>query len=560
MLTALSARLTSKLPFTGDEPRYLLQAVSFALHGVPVMPESRYEELRAAHSDQRSPVQYPFRDLQPANKTKARIPQHPVLVSLILAPISATWSLEIIRFLPFAVGVVGLFFLAATLVRQTSGTLSALACFVPAVFGFPSLPYQFLALPEIFLFTLSAIAFWNLCSGPREKISGYAPAIVCSCVAPLVHLRGLALFAATALYFVWIMRRASNWRALIIVGAVFVVGLIGFFISNLYLREWLGSVKDRPIWKTRVALDMFVHYRHGLLPYAPVWLLSFAGLIAGLRAGKAWALPALFFLFVFLAGSSHAIGESYPGRFWVQTVPVLALCLSGFTEGAMRIAAKAIVYLPLAALSLTNSLVFVFHPGLHLEARSGGMPYDFLFKILPAFHFSFWLDAPDSSFIRIAAIAFCVLVVGIVAVASITGSKGLQLTACLLVLVGFEAHRVTPLPITTTAETNAVVVRVRQNPDIGRRPVRLRFQPPWKEVGPRPDESTRPIIEVVDGNTRWTTPIMSGSVLVHKSAATVSDFSITLRWIDRDPVQIDPAAPGADFGMLASDSVFARFW
>jgi hypothetical protein len=524
------------------------------------MPESRYEELRAAHSEQMSPVQYPFRALQPANKTEARIPQHPILISLMLAPMTATWSLEIIRLLPFAIGVTGLCFLAVTLLKHTSGTVSALACFVPAVFCFPALPYQFLALPEIFLFTLSALAFWDLCSGPRERISAYAPAIVCSCVAPLVHLRGLALFAATALYLAWIMRRGSNRRALAIFGIIFLGALIAFFVSNSFLREWLGTVKDRPIWMTRVVLDMFVHYRHGLLPYAPIWLLSFAGLIAALRARKPWALPALFFLVAFLAGSSHAIGEAYPGRFWVQTVPILALCLSGFTEGAMRIAAKAMVYLPLAALSLANSLVFVFHPSLHLEARSGAVPYDFLFKFLPAFHFSFWLDAPESSFVRIAAIAFCVLVVGIVALASITGSKVLQLTACLLVLVGFEAHRVTLVPITTTAETNAIVVRVRQNQDIGRRPVRLRFQAPWKEVGPRPDESTRPIIEVVDGNTRWSTPIMSGSVLVHKTAAPLNDFTVTLRWIDRDPMQIDPADPGADFGMLASDSVFARFW
>src|SRR5205823_5481251 len=153
-----------------------------------------------------------------------------------------------------------------------------------------------------------------------------------------------------------------------------------------------------------------------------------------------------------------AIGEAYPGRFWVQTVPVLALCLSGFTEGAVRSAVKAIIYLPLAALSLANSVLFVFQPGLHLEARSGAIPYDFLFKILPGFHFSFWLDGPDSSFVRVAAIAFCALVISVVALASITGSKALQLTVCLLVLVGFEAHRVTPVAITTVAETNAVVV------------------------------------------------------------------------------------------------------
>jgi hypothetical protein len=556
VITGLGARLTTKLPYTGDEPRYLLQAVSFASHGVPVMPEADYEELRAAHHNPMSLFQYSFRSLQ----GDARVPKHPILISLILAPLTATSSLEIIRLLPFVVGVTGLCFLAATLVKQTSSQFSALACFLPAVLGFPALPYQFLAVPEIFLFALSAIAFWSLSSGPREKISGYAPAIVCSCIAPLVHMRGLTLFAATGLYFIYGSTRTSNWRRLATAGLIFLGALICFCALNLFLARWLGAVDTLPVWKRNAVLNMFVHYRHGLLPYAPIWLLSFAGLIGGLRRRKPWALPALFFLIAFLTGSSHAIGEAYPGRFWVQAVPVLALCLSGFTEGAMRVAAKGIIYLPLAALSLANSIVFVFHPDLHLAARSGALPYDFVFKILPAFHFGLWLDAPDSSVVRLAAIAFCALVIGVVASASITGSKALQLTACLLVLVGFEAHRVATVPITTAAENNAIVVRVPENQWIGSRPVRLRFQAPWKEVGPRPDESTRPIIEVVDGDTRWSTPIMSGSVLIHKSAATLKDFSITLRWTDRDPFRTDPAAPGADFGMLVSDSVFARFW
>jgi hypothetical protein len=54
------------------------------------------------------------------------------------------------------------------------------------------------------------------------------------------------------------------------------------------------------------------------------------------------------------------------------------------------------------------------------------------------------------------------------------------------------------------------------------------------------------------------TPIMSGAVLVHKGPAPANDFTITLRWIDRDPW--DPAAPGAGFAASACNSIFARFW
>lgn len=561
VITAISARLTKKLAYTGDEPRYLLQALSFALEGVPVMPESRYEQYRAVHQNDFGPAIYPFRDVHhPANETDARKPRHPILTSLLLAPVAATGSLEIIRLLPFAIGLTGLCFLAATLVRQTSGALSAVACFVPAVFGFPSLPYQFLALPEIFLFTLNAIAFWNLCRGSREKIASYTPAIVCSCLAPLVHLRGLALLATTAVYLVYIVRRTSNWRGLRTIGFIFAGTLIFLFISTFYLRDWLGTVNGFPIWKTRVILDMFVHYRHGLLPYAPIWVLSFSGLIAGLYARKPWAPPAAFFLVMFLISSSHAIGEAYPGRFWVQAVPVLALCLSGFTEGVMHTAAKAIVYLPLAVLTFANSVLFVLRPGLHLAARSGAIPYDLLSKIFPAFDFSFWLDVPESSFVRIAAFCFCALVVGLVALGSTMRSKLSECAAALLLVVGFEAHRVRPVAITTAVETNAIVVRVPQSETIAGRAVRLRFQAPWKAVGGRLDESTRPILEVVDGSVRWNTPIRSSSILIHKSASPANDLTVTLRWIDRDPMPIDPAEPGADFGALACNSFFARLW
>ena len=525
------------------------------------MSESRYEEFRAAHRNRPSPALYAFRLVQqPANEADARVPHHPILISLILAPVVATGSLEIIRLLPFAVGLTGLCFLAAAVVRQTSNPFSALACFGPATFCFPGLPYQFLALPEIFLFTLSAIAFWNLCSGPRETVSGYAPAIACSCVAPLVHLRGLVLFATTAIYLVYLMRRPSNRHSCRIVAFIFLGTLSAVLVANLFLTHWLGAGSGLPIWKERVVLDMFVHYRHGLLPYAPMWILSFAGLVAGLYSCKAWALPALLYLVAFMIGSSSPIGEAYPGRFWVQAIPVLALCLCGFTEGMMRTAVKAIVYLPLAALSLANTLVFLFHPNLHLEARSGAAPYDFLFKMFSGFHFSFWLDVPDSSFVRIAMVCFCALIVAVVAGGSIRRSKSLELAACLLLVTAVEAHRVTPVSINTAAETNAVVVRVAQNEAIAHRPVRLRLEPPWKGIGGRVDESTRPVIEVVDGDTRWRMPIMSGSILVHKRGAPGDDLTVTLRWIDRDPLRVDLAAPRTDVAALACNSVFARFW
>jgi hypothetical protein len=68
------------------------------------------------------------------------------------------------------------------------------------------------------------------------------------------------------------------------------------------------------------------------------------------------------------------------------------------------------------------------------------------------------------------------------------------------------------------------------------------------------------MIEVVDGNAHWKTPIMSGSVLIHKSDAPADDFTVTLRWTARDPMRVDPSVPGAEFAVLAGNSVLAAFW
>src|SRR5205814_1668197 len=146
------------------------------------------------------------------------------------------------------------------------------------------------------------------------------------------------------------------------------------------------------------------------------------------------------------------------------------------------------------------------------------------------------------------------------AFASIVRLQVVNITAIILLFVGFEAHRVRLIPITTNNQTNAVVARLGERVDPGQVPIRLRFQAPWKEVGPRPDESTRPVIEVTDGAAHWTTPIMSGAVLCHKSSAPPGEFSVTLRWTSIDPAAVDPAAPGTDFQALACHSFLARLW
>jgi hypothetical protein len=288
-----------------------------------------------------------------------------------------------------------------------------------------------------------------------------------------------------------------------------------------------------------------------------VWLLSFSGLIAALRSRREWAVPTLLFLVAVILGTSNAIGEAYPARYWVQAVPALALCLCGFSEGVALRSMKFLIYLPLGLLSLANSLLFFFYPELHLAARSGALPYDRLFEMFRFVNFGFWLDVPDSSFVRLGAVCFCALAILVAARLSVARSRLMNGIAIMVLFIGFEAHRVRPIAIVVTPETNAVVVRLAELSDIGRVPIRLRFLAPWKEVGPRPDESARPTIEVADGDRHWSAPIMSGSILFHKSAG---EFSMRLKWSSSDPPGLDPAAPSADFQALACNSFLAHLW
>lgn len=560
IVAALSARLSARLNYTGDEPRYLLQALSFALDGVAVMPEVHYEKFREAHNDTESVAVYPFKTLLPGARDNSTVPYHPVLVSLLLAPASASWPLWGVRLIPFGIAVIGLCFLAQMIVKQTTGVFSALACFIPAAACFPALPYQFLALPEIFLFTLSAVVFWNLSSISTTKIPDYIPAIACSCLAPLVHLRGLALFGTTAAYLgfrLFSTAGRGTRRAILSFATVVVAVIIAAFLADWMVRYGaLRSITIRPIWEARAFADMLVHYRHGLLAYAPIWLLSFSGLIAALSSRRPWAIPALLFLLAFIPSSSSAIGEAYPGRFWVQAVPILSLCMSGFSEGVLQRPIKALIYLPLVGLNLANTVLFFFDPDLHLAARSGALPYDRLFELFPFVNFGFWLDVPDSSFVRLGAFAFCLLAVIVAARASIARSKLMSAIAVMLLLVGFEAHRVRPIPIVATAETNAITVRLAGPAPVSPDPIRFRFQAPWKGIGPR---TIRPMIEVNDGDRHWSMPIMSGSLLCHKSDASPAEFSIRVTWSPLDPLAVD-AAPGTDVQALACNSILANLW
>ena len=66
-ILGLAARVSERLAYTGDEPRYLLYALSFKIEGRAVMSESGYEKIRNEKTPGVELVAHPLKDIQPGS-------------------------------------------------------------------------------------------------------------------------------------------------------------------------------------------------------------------------------------------------------------------------------------------------------------------------------------------------------------------------------------------------------------------------------------------------------------------------------------------------------------
>ena len=549
LVTHVARRMTC----TGDEPRYLLYALSLNLEGIPVMSDQGYDEFRKIASLRLKVAPYPIADIQHASKT----PFHPIATSLILAPWITTFPLQQVRLVSFAAGLIGLTFLARLLLAQSISLLSALACFIPAAFFFPAISYYFLALPEIFLFLLVSIAFWNVLAGPKEGLRGYWPSIVCSCLAPVVHLRGIALPVAIgaflAVEFGWKRRGKAGGRALIILASSYLVAAgLTVLYNQLVHGNVVGSVTTaRPAISLETISALLVDWRHGLLTYSPIYLLSAAGLVAGLCQRRPWALPAgIFLLVMVLTSAGPGPGESYSARFWVQSVPVLSITLLGFTEGRMHAIGKVLIYLLLGALCLANTILFFVTPDLYLSGRSASLAYHRLFEIIPWLHLGFWVDLLSDSHYRFWAVFYLAMATVTLISASIYRSRLVTALAVVVILAGIEIHRARPVKQSAALESNALAIVIEDDATAQRGLFRLDLRPPWKGV-----RAEHPVT-ISDGTGERLEVVKGTVIFANKERAAVRPFILRIVW---DPSAVDVAYP-EHVRVAASDSWLARLW
>ncbi|HYJ04377.1 MAG TPA: hypothetical protein VEX43_04545 [Chthoniobacterales bacterium] len=379
VLLCATAR-TRGLNFTGDEPRYVYQAVSFGKQGDFNLSRDAWFSFCEKSN------------LPPTPEAVTSSPWHPVLMPILLSPFAAFLNLDQLRFVCLGVGFLGL---AGLYKMLKAGGHRNWPCFFTLFFVFFSLPvaaYVQLVYVDIWLFT---VVVWGLLSlhRPVESRWSYLWVPLLITVGPFIHLRMSLVAAGLFVLFLLKVRRANapTWLKYLAPCAIAAFMAVVFVYQQFHFFGSLtggGSLVTAPTvhaFYDRLLLQLFEH-RHGLLAYSPIWILAFVGLIHGTirndaLSTQAFVLLALYVI-TFIWG---AASESFPARFWVPAIPFLAIGLARWVS-FVKIPLRWVVFLPLATVTLANEALFLWQPSAVLQNRLYSRTYDFFFDQLGGFH------------------------------------------------------------------------------------------------------------------------------------------------------------------------------
>ncbi|WP_338664424.1 hypothetical protein VQH23_04495 [Pararoseomonas sp. SCSIO 73927] len=462
LLVAVAALLLAmrRQGMTGDEPRYLLYATSLIRHGTFTMPLEEWSPIHRALNG------VPAAELPPSlnggGPNGGTGPSHPVYIPALLSPFTLLTP-QAPRLTTLAVGLAGLV-AVHRLCRLAAGPRPAILAVAVAALTMPLMPYLHLFYMEAWIFSLTALAWWRLHTRPGLLAAALIAAI------PLAHMRGSVVAATLYAFLLWPLLRAGNWRRL---ATLLIPGLIGLALLvalNLAIYGALtGPVNTaRPplpwAWAEVLPMQLF-NVRHGLLAYAPIWILGAAALAAGAIRGAPLARQGLILLAVAaVTGVGVNPGEGWPGRFWVLSMPMLTLGLAhwiGKEKGiAMRLPGALLLLL-----TLLNTVLFFAGPNNFLDNRQSTVSYGVLFDGGVPFHLGLLLpvelnEADQRAMVARLLLGFAALFLLGVAAWLRPGWR-LALPMALLILGGAELARVTNLPRTAYAlETGNGAARI----------------------------------------------------------------------------------------------------
>jgi hypothetical protein len=430
---------------TGDEPRYLIYATAFWRTGTFTMTLPDWQRLYfdVAHLEMHQ-VPLGGNGVTPLNS---------VYLPILLGPIALAFKLAGLRAVTLIIGIAGLYHLYRLCSRISSPGGALLATAV-AGFTIPLLPYLHLFYMETFLFALVCFGWERLQRGDRGLVGDMVTAAALLAI-PFVHLRGSVVAALLFLILLGqLYRRGLKARAAglgLLAAAAFVV----LVVLNLTIYgDVAGPVNTaRPPlpWDSFPVLAMqLFNVRHGLLAYAPIWLIGYAGLLIGAVRGPAIARQAaVLALAAAITGVGVNPGECWPARFWILSIPMVAVGICVWWSVARRLQLRAIA-VALLAFTLVNTAIFLRSPNDFLENRQTAATYQSLFNKTGHVHFGLILpvevdDAVDQAAARNLAIGAAAFVV-FIAVAADRRRILYAVPAVLLLAVVVDTARVRLIP------------------------------------------------------------------------------------------------------------------
>src|ERR1700712_2893454 len=132
-------------------------------------------------------------------------------------------------------------------------------------------------------------------------------------------------------------------------------------------------------WVAVLSMQLF-NVHHGLLAYAPIWALGYAGLCYGAWRGIVLARQGLVLALVAaVTGVGVNPGECWPARFWVLSLPMLSVGLCVWLARVRGRVAGAVAAM-LLLITIVNTAIFIQAPNDFIENRQASTTYAHLFE------------------------------------------------------------------------------------------------------------------------------------------------------------------------------------
>ena len=390
---------------SGDEPHYILVTESILRDGDLSLADNY-----AAKSYQKDGY---FRAELKPHLTTGRggrlVPWHPVFLSLVILPgfaLAGYRGAGVTMVLCMSLSALFVFLILKRFASERKSALVTLFFF----FTYPVLAYSFRIYPEVVTVFLLSLGIWACIRFKEsERTSFLVLAGLSAALFPFLHPKFILLTFAVSLLAILVAR--DRLRKLLYffapVGAALVLLVLWTYylygpniVRGLTMTGEAGRFFGKGLpWGV---FGLYIDRVWGLLPYAPLYLLFFAGmpLPRERRDLKKWwvFIPATVLVYTLIIGlfrEWHG-GTSPVPRYLIPLVPLFVMCSALVLFSAKRLYARAAIAL-LALLQLILTVLIMIYPvaAYGLPASSNTL-YRYFFgnnwlsstleRIFPLFH------------------------------------------------------------------------------------------------------------------------------------------------------------------------------